>query len=403
MGIFKDIQKVFKWASGSRQFDPVPIDWQMPPPDLLWAEEATPELTPAIEPILVELQLAKFGFPCDITATEVGPSSTLYHVRPIGLGTIKELLSILPDVGLRLGVYGIKSVGHMPGSDNIGVEIEHGETPEITMSNIIGTMVGQQIPVPIGIQPNGKAMSIDLAKAPHMLVAGSTGTGKSVFINSLIASTLALRDPDQVQFVMIDPKMVEFQRYRGLPHMLMDLLVDVDQAVEALHVLERFMDDRFMELAGAGFQDIVSFNQDLQQRGSSAAPLNRIVIVIDEFADLIMQNKHVERPIVRIAQKARAAGIHLVLGTQRPVVKVVTGLIKANVPTRVSFRVPSVVDSRVVLDEKGAEKLGGPGDLLIKGSGILNAQRAQAPYIDTASIDRLVNHWRPQDQLLTRY
>jgi len=351
----------------------------------------------------VELQLAKFGFPCDIAAAEVGPASTRYHIQPIGLGTIKELVAILPDVGLRLGVHGIKSVGHLPGSSSIGVEIEHAEVPQITMSNIIGTMGGQQIPVPIGIQPNGHAMSIDLAEAPHMLVAGSTGTGKSVFINSLIASTLALRNPDQVQFVMIDPKMVEFQRYRGLPHMLMDLLVDVDQAVEALHVLERFMDDRFRELANAGFQDIKSFNANLEEQGSSDAPFSRIVIVIDEFADLIMQNKHVERPIVRIAQKARAAGIHLVLGTQRPVVKVVTGLIKANVPTRVSFRVPSVVDSRVVLDEKGAEKLGGPGDLLIKGSGILNAQRAQAPYIDTASIDRLVNHWRPQDQFLKRY
>ena len=403
MGIFKDIQGVFRWAAGSRYFEPVPIDWQMPPKDFFRSSKQAADLSSPIKSIALELQLAKFGFECSVSEAEVGPSSTIYHVKPVGLSSIKTLTSILPDVGLRLGVHGIKSLGHLPGSSSIGVEIDHGDTPIITMSSMLDSMLDKQIPVPIGVKPNGQAMSIDLADAPHMLVAGSTGTGKSVFINSLIASILTLRNPDQVQFVLIDPKMVEFQRYRGIPHMLMDLLVDVDQAVEALNVLVRFMDDRFSELAEAGFADVGSYNADLDSRNSPEPRLNRVVIVIDEFADLIMQNKHVEQPVVRIAQKARAAGLHLVIGTQRPVVKVVTGLIKANVPTRVSFRVPSAVDSRVVLDEKGAEKLGGPGDLLVKGSGIFSAVRAQAPYINSSVVDKLVKHWKPQDKFLKRY
>lgn len=403
MGILKDIQGVFQWATGSRLFEPVPIDWQMPPKDFFRSSESVIDLSSPIKSIALELQLAKFGFECSVSEAEVGPSSTIYHVTPVGLSSIKSLVSILPDVGLRLGVHRIKSLGHLPGSTSIGVEIDHGKTPLITMSSLVDSMLDKQIPIPIGVKPNGKAMSIDLADAPHLLVAGSTGTGKSVFINSLISSILALRDPDQVQFVMIDPKLVEFQRYRGLPHMLMDLLVDVDEAVEALNVLVRFMDDRFSVLARAGFPDISSYNSDLDSRDSPEPRLNRIVIVIDEFADLIMQNKHVEQPVVRIAQKARAAGLHLVIGTQRPVVKVVTGLIKANVPTRVCFRVPSAVDSRVVLDEKGAEKLGGPGDLLVKGNGIFSAVRAQAPYIDASTVDQLAAHWKPQDQFLKRY
>lgn len=403
MSILSDIQGVFTWAAGSRIFKPAPVDWQMPPKDFFRSSEGAIDLSSPIKSVALELQLAKFGFECSVEEADVGPSSTIYHINPVGLSSIKSLANVLPDVGLRLGVHRIKSLGHLPGSTSIGVEIDHGTTPLISMASLADSMLGKQIPIPIGVKPNGKAMSIDLAAAPHMLVAGSTGTGKSVFINSLISSVLALRDPDQVQFVMIDPKMVEFQRYRGIPHMLMDLLVDVDEAVEALNVLVRFMDDRFAQLAEAGFQDIGSYNADLDSRNSPVARLNRIVIVIDEFADLIMQNKHVEQPVVRIAQKARAAGLHLVIGTQRPVVKVVTGLIKANVPTRVCFRVPSAVDSRVVLDEKGADKLGGPGDLLVKGSGIFTAVRAQAPYIESSQVDQLVAHWKPQDRFLQRY
>lgn len=404
MGIFQDIRGMFKWVAGARDLaTPIPINWEMPSKEILGSKSDAPDLTAPVKSVALELQLSKFGFECKVVGNESGPSSTLYEIEPKGVSTIKMLSQILPDVGLRLGVHGIKSLGHLPGSSYIGVEIEHGETPTITMPLILNSIGQSHIPVPIGVKPNGKALSIDLAEAPHMLVAGSTGTGKSVFINSLIASSLALRNPDQVQFVLIDPKLVEFQRYRGIPHLLFDVLTEVDAAVEALHILERFMDDRFKELADAGVQDINAYNSDLDSRNSTEARLNRIVVVIDEFADLIMQNKHVEQPVVRIAQKARAAGLHLVIGTQRPVVKVVTGLIKANIPTRVSFRVPSAVDSRVVLDEKGAERLGGPGDLLVKGCGFFHAIRAQAPYMDSSVVDRLVEHWRPQDRFLKRY
>lgn len=402
MGILAEIQGVFRWATGTRLFEPVPINWEMPPQEILWSEEVS-ELTSPIKPVALELALAKFGFESAVSEAQTGPSSSIYHVRPLGLSSIKSLNNILPDVGLRLGVHGIQSLGHIPGSSSIGIEIDHGESPLITMGHLFSSLDELEIPVPVGIQPNGEALAIDLAEAPHMLVAGSTGSGKSVFINSLISSILATKTPDQVQFVLIDPKMVEFQKYRGIPHMLMDLLVDVDQAVEALNVLERFMDDRFYDLAAAGCHDIDAYNSALDSLDSPAPRFNRIVVIIDEFADLIMQNKHVERPIVRIAQKARAAGLHLVIGTQRPVVKVVTGLIKANVPTRVCFRVPSAVDSRVVLDEKGAEKLQGPGSLMIKGAGLFSAERAQAPLITPAEIHPLVDHWRPQDAFLKRY
>ncbi|MBP72899.1 MAG: hypothetical protein CMA70_04865 [Euryarchaeota archaeon] len=403
MGILKSIQGMFDWAAGVRNFNDVRfIDWKMPPAKLLSGDSAS-GFDAVLHPLALEMELEKFGFPCRVGEPQAGPSSTLYEVKPTGITSIKVLDKILPDVGLRLGLFGIQSKGALPGKQAIGVEIERGSTPTIQLAAMASSMEDHAIPVPIGVQPNGKALSIDLAKAPHLLVAGSTGTGKSVFINSLISSSLLLRDPDQVQFVLIDPKMVEFNRYAGIPHLLMNVITEVDSAVYALSVMERFMDDRFKEISKVGCSNITEYNSYLARGNSSEPFLNRVVIIIDEFADLIMQNKNVEQPVVRIAQKARAAGIHLVIGTQRPVVKVVTGLIKANVPARVSFRVPSSIDSRVVLDEKGAEHLGGPGDLLVKGPGIFKATRAQAPYVDTDLVERLVAHWRPQDAFLNRY
>lgn len=402
MGIFKEIQGIFRWATGARRYEPVQINWELPPQEILRFEGGDLNLKPPVKPVALELCLAKFGFNSNVTGVQVGPTSTIYQLSPVGLTSIKSLSKIIADVGVRLGVHGIRDLGHLPGSSSIGIEVDSGAAPTIRMGHLNSVLANKAIPVPLGISPDGKAVALDLAEAPHMIVAGSTGSGKSVFINSLVSSILALRDPDQVQLVMIDPKMVEFQRYAGIPHLLMGILTETGQAVEALSVLERFMDDRFRDLARAGFQDINSYNSHLDSMNSMEPRMNRIVIIIDEFADLIMQSKHVEAPIIRIAQKARAAGMHLVIGTQRPIVKVVTGLIKANIPARVCFRVPSSVDSRVVLDQKGAEKLGGPGDLLacIGRPGLV---RAQAPLIEPDQIQSLVNHWRPQEAYLSRY
>lgn len=398
MSILDKIRVAMPWASSMVAYVPN-ITWELPSPSILGIP-ATLDLTPPIPPLALEVTLAQFGFNAEVIATHCGPTSTLFELRPIGSSSIKSLKATLLDVSIRLGTHGLHYKGPIPGSPAIGIEVTHDKPTTVPLASLANQLAGKSIPIPLGIGHDGKPIVLDLIQAPHILVAGTTGSGKSVFINSFIASCLINNTPDDIQFVLIDPKMVEFQKYKGIPHLLMDVITDVNSAVEALYVMERYMDDRFNTIAQAKCANIEEYNSNVPH---GEAPLNRIVIVIDEFADLIMQNSLVETPVVRIAQKARAAGMHLVIATQRPVVKVVTGLIKANISTRISFRVPSGIDSRVILDQKGAETLRGQGDLMALTHTSSSPIRAQAPILQNEHLKKLLAHWRPQDKFLAPY
>ena len=331
----------------------------------------------------------------------VGPRITQFRVRP-GFGVrVEAIASLEKNIALSMSANAVRIQAPIPGENYVGIEIPNRNTAPLTLrgsfesSDWLNTTA--EIPLILGVDIAGRHVLCDLARAPHALIAGATGSGKSVCISNLILSLVYRFRPDELELMLIDPKIVEFAIYRDLPHLIHPVVTEPKQAVQALKWLVREMERRYEILAEKNVRNLAGYNAKAVTEGFAKLPY--IVLVIDELADLMMTAPaEIETPVARIAQMSRAVGIHTVLATQRPSVNVITGIIKANYPTRMAFQVSSQVDSRTILDGKGAESLQGRGDMLYSPPGLGRLQRLQAPFVDDAEIERVVGFLKTQVQ-----
>ena len=351
----------------------------------------------------IEETLNNFGVPISSMTATIGPTVTLYEIVQEAGVKISKVQGLEKDIAQSLKALGIRIIAPIPGKGTIGIEVPNRNKEVVSMRSAIQSERFQnfegELPVVIGRTIQNENFVFDLAKMPHLLVAGATGQGKSVGLNAIITSLLYRKDPSQLKFVMIDPKMVEFSLYSKLQEHYMakmeseeDVIVtDAKKEVYTMHSLCIEMENRLKKCSVVGARNIVEYN-DLVRKGKTedADILPYIVVVIDEFADLIQTVKDVEKPVMRLAQKARAVGIHLILATQRPDVKVITGTIKANFPARIAFRVMQMIDSRTIIDQPGANQLIGRGDMLMSINGELT--RIQCAFVDTPEVQAIVEH-----------
>ncbi|MBR4858509.1 MAG: DNA translocase FtsK [Clostridia bacterium] len=346
--------------------------------------------------------LESFNIRAEVTNICRGPSVTRYELLPDAGVRINKITSLVDDIALRLAATSVRIEAPIPGKAAIGIEIPNSVKSMVTMREIIDTPEYRdstsKLNVALGKDITGNIMCADLAKMPHLLVAGTTGSGKSVCLNSMIVSILYNASPDEVKLLMIDPKMVEFTVYNGIAHLEVPVVSDPRKAAGALGWAVGEMDKRYKQFSENGVRDIKGYNRLCETR-DDLVRMHQIVIFIDELADLMMVSpKEVEDSICRLAQKARAAGIHLVIATQRPSVDVITGIIKANIPSRIALSVSSQVDSRTILDAAGAEKLLGNGDMLFNPVTVSKPTRVQGCFISDAEVERVVNHIKSQAQ-----
>lgn len=365
----------------------------------------------------IEETLKNFGIPIKSIHATSGPTVTLYEIRQAEGVKISKIQGLENDIAQSIEARGIRIIAPIPGKGTIGIEVPNEHKQIVPMYSSICSPEFQNakmaLPVVIGRTIQNENFVFDLAKAPHLLVAGATGQGKSVGLNAIITSLLYTKHPAELKFVMIDPKMVEFSLYAGLEkHFLAKMeseeeaiITDPKKAVYTLHALEQEMEERLQLCKKAGAKNIVEYNQKFVSRRLPPPKGHRflpyIVVVIDEFADLIMTAKEVERPVMRLAQKARAVGIHLIIATQRPDVRVITGGIKANFPARIAFRVMQMVDSRTIIDQPGAQSLIGRGDMLFTNGGELT--RIQCALVDTPEVERIVEYIASQQGYPSAY
>lgn len=361
---------------------------------------------------LIENTLEDFNVPVRVVHVESGPTVTQFGVEPLYLERagqrrkvrVNKIVSLADDLALALAVPAVRIEAPVPGRPYVGIEVPNTEKVVVSMRGIVESKPfkeGGALPVALGRNTSGAPIVMDLARAPHMLIAGSTGSGKSVCVNAIITSLLMRYGPESLRFVMVDPKMVELQGYNGIPHLLGKVIIEVDQVMGALTWLLLQMDDRYQLFKSVGVRNIDSYNAiaNKKQKGEEALqPLPYIVLIIDELADLMMTAADdIERQICRLAQMARATGIHLVLATQRPSTDVVTGLIKANFPTRIAFAVTSQIDSRVILDTPGAERLLGRGDMLLMRPDLAKLQRVQGCLVTDPEINAVTDYWKARN------
>ncbi len=349
------------------------------------------------EEIIVK-KLAGFGIPARIIARNAGPVVTQYEVQPAADVKVSRIEALSDDLAMALAARSLRIEAPIPGKSAVGIEIPNKDFNIVALRRILEEVdfkaSGSTLTFALGRDVAGKAQAVDLAKMPHLLIAGATGSGKSVMVNALITSLLCEATPDDVRMILMDLKRVELAAYNGLPHLLVPVITEPERARAAFKWAVNEMEARYRRLAGATARNIRSFNET---RSDPEDRMPYIVIVVDELADLMMrEGKNVEDPIVRLAQKARATGIHLVLATQRPSVNVVTGLIKANFPSRIAFAMASQIDSRTILDAPGAEDLIGRGDMLYQPSDLPRPMRLQGVFVSDAEIARIVTHWNAQ-------
>lgn len=338
---------------------------------------------------LIIKTLHQFGIDVEVEEVRVGPTVTQYALKPPAGIKLARIVALQNDLALALAAHPIRIEAPIPGKSLVGIEVPNQTIGRVSLRELLESKEFKHrkssFSVPIGKDITGSTQMMMVERAPHMLVAGATGSGKSVCLNDIIISLLYQNGPDDLKFIMVDPKRVELSVYAGIPHLLIPPIVKADEAINALKWAVREMERRLDHLSKFGAKDIDSYNAKSKER------MPRIVIVIDELADLMSQNKRdVEAVIVRIAQMARAAGIHLILATQRPSVDVITGTIKANIPTRLAFAVASQVDSKTILDVAGADKLLGRGDMLISTPELSKPKRAQGAYVAESEIERVV-------------
>ena len=344
--------------------------------------------------------LFSFGVSAKVENVSVGPAITRYELKPAEGVRVNKIANLADDIALNLAAPSIRIEAPIPGKQAVGIEIPNVETEVVHLRDVIDSeefvTSNSKISVGLGKDVSGQRVIADIAKMPHLLVAGSTGSGKSVCINTLITSIIYKAKPSEVKLVMVDPKIVELSVYNGIPHLLIPVVTDPRKAAGALAWAVQEMEDRYAKFASKGVRDLKGYNQELINEAGSpeeaVGKLPQIVIIIDELADLMMvAAKDVEDAICRLAQKARAAGMHLVIATQRPSVDVITGLIKANVPSRIAFAVSSQVDSRTILDMAGAEKLLGKGDMLFYPTGVPKPVRVQGAYVSDKEVEKIVS------------
>ncbi|CEV67829.1 DNA translocase%2C cell division protein [Streptococcus pneumoniae] len=353
---------------------------------------------------ILEATFASFGIKVTVERAEIGPSVTKYEVKPAVGVRVNRISNLSDDLALALAAKDVRIEAPIPGKSLIGIEVPNSDITTVSFRELweqSQTKAENFLEIPLGKAVNGTARAFDLSKMPHLLVAGSTGSGKSVAVNGIIASILMKARPDQVKFMMVDPKMVELSVYNDIPHLLIPVVTNPRKASKALQKVVDEMESRYELFAKVGVRNIAGFNAKVEEFNSQSEykqiPLPLIVVIVDELADLMMvASKEVEDAIIRLGQKARAAGIHMILATQRPSVDVISGLIKANVPSRVAFAVSSGTDSRTILDENGAEKLLGRGDMLFKPIDENHPVRLQSSFISDDDVERIVNFIKAQ-------
>ena len=339
--------------------------------------------------------LYSFGVSAKVENVSVGPAITRYELKPAEGVRVSKIANLADDIALNLAAKTIRIEAPIPGKQAVGIEVPNEESEMVHIREILETDAftnsKSKLAFALGKDVSGEAVVADIAKMPHVMIAGATGSGKSVCINTLISSIIYKAKPSEVKLVMVDPKIVELSVYNGIPHLLIPVVTDPKKAAGALAWAVQEMDDRYNKFASKGVRDLKGYNKAIEKE-NEAGKLPQIVIIIDELADLMMVAKNdVEDAICRLAQKARAAGMHLVIATQRPSVDVITGLIKANVPSRIAFAVSSQVDSRTILDSVGAEKLLGKGDMLFFPAGAPKPSRVQGAFVSDDEVEKIVD------------
>ena len=352
--------------------------------------------TKALQDTAAKLQrtLYSFGVQAKVENVSVGPAITRYELKPAEGVRVSKIANLADDIALNLAAATIRIEAPIPGKQAVGIEVPNKERENVTFREVLESDKFQnnnsKLSIALGKDVAGNPVVGNIAKMPHVLIAGSTGSGKSVCINTIITSIIYNAKPSEVKLVMVDPKVVELSVYNGIPHLLIPVVTDPKKAAGALAWAVQEMDNRYNLFAEKGVRDLKGYNHAVESDGE-IGKLPQIVIIIDELADLMMvAAKEVEESICRLAQKARAAGMHLVIATQRPSVDVITGLIKANVPSRIAFAVSSQVDSRTILDQAGAEKLLGRGDMLFYPAGESKPTRVQGAFIDDSEVEKIV-------------
>jgi len=397
-------------------------EYVLPPIDLLEKSQASEvgkyEAIVREKAIVLEKCLGEFGIRVRVVAIETGPVITMYELELAPGIKVGRLLGLTDDIAMALKAPSVRIVAPIPGKSTVGVEVPNLDKENVRLRDVLEEAAGAErkcaIPVYLGKDAGGSPLVFDLAQLPHLLIAGETGSGKSVCIGTLILSVLMTRRPDEVRMLLVDPKMVEFQAFRSVPHLISPVVTDMKKAAGIMQWAEKKMDQRYEFLAAVNVRNIRSYNAlgeaEIRKRLGIAPEepassidipfkLPYIMIVIDELADLMMlAAKEVETSIIRLAQKSRAVGLHIVLATQRPSVDVITGLIKSNMPARITFRLLSKVDSRTILDQNGAEKLLGHGDMLFVQPGTSKLVRAQGTYVTDEEIQRVVQFVQEQSR-----
>lgn len=377
--------------------------YQLPPLDLIRKPRAATSANSQKEmkenAKILEETMADFNVAARIVEITQGPAVTRYEIEPAPGVKVSKIVSLADDIALKLAATGVRIEAPIPGKAAVGIEVPNRQVTGVAFCEVVESTSFQKaaslLTVGLGKDIAGQIILADLGKMPHLLVAGATGSGKSVCINTMIASLLFRVRPEEVKLILVDPKFVELSKYNGIPHLLVPVVTDAKKATAALNWAVQEMERRYAVLATARVRDLASYNAGVEEDKR----LPYIVIIIDELADLMMAAPvDVEDAICRLAQKARAAGLHLILATQRPSVDVITGTIKANIPSRISFSVSSQIDSRTILDMPGAEKLLGRGDMLLYPVGMAKPQRVQGAFLGDDDIEKVLDFVRSQQE-----
>jgi S-DNA-T family DNA segregation ATPase FtsK/SpoIIIE len=389
--------------------EPEPIEWELPQVDQILKRGAVQRADAAFDrerAKLIEETLISFGAPAKVVEINRGPVITQFGVEPSfveGRGgrrtkvKVSKISALADDLALAMAAPSIRIEAPVPGKGFIGIEVPNTEVTMVALRDVMESQAFSRykssLRIGLGKDVSGNPIAADLGTMPHLLIAGTTGSGKSVCVNAIVSCLLLQNKPDDLQFVMVDPKRVELTYFNGIPHLLAPVVVELERVVPALQWVAREMDSRYQQFADEGMRNIDDYNRRMAQSGRKK--MHYIVVVIDELADLMMLSPHeTEQVITRLAQLARATGIHLVIATQRPSVDVVTGLIKANFPSRIAFAVASGVDSRVILDQPGAERLLGRGDMLFQAPDAPAPIRMQGAYVSEGELSRLIRFWK---------